>query len=76
MNVIDPRGMTVMEWTDRMIPLLIEYGNIGKLDKPSNWQEWARSVILINQQWQNSVPNPYQFKDWLEWAERFLQVIT
>ena len=72
---IDPRGMTVIEWTDRMVPELIKFGgDVGRLDNPNDWQNWARSVILINNQWQGETPNPYQFTDWQEWAQRFLQV--
>ena len=71
---INPIGMDVMEWTDKMVPILLPYGGvIGKLDDPNEWQDWARSVILINNAWQGVAPNPYQFDDWKEWAERFLQ---
>jgi hypothetical protein len=72
---IDPRNMEVMEWTDKMTPFLNTYGDVGKLEGPENWQNWAVGVILINQQWQSVAPNPYQYVDWREWAERFLQVI-
>lgn len=71
---INPIGMDVIEWTDKMVPILLPYGGvIGKLDDPNEWQDWARSVILINNAWQGVAPNPYQFDDWKEWAERFLQ---
>ena len=72
---IDPRFMEVIEWTDKMTPSLLNYGDIGKLDDPDNWQNWARGVILINQQWQSVAPNPFEFQNWRDWAERFLQVI-
>jgi len=72
---IDPRNMEVMEWADKMTPLLNTYGDVGKLDSPDNWQNWATGVILINQKWQSVAPIPYQYTDWRDWAERFLQVI-
>jgi hypothetical protein len=72
---IDPRYMGVIEWTDRMLPELIKNGgDVGRLDDPEQWREWARSVILINNEWQGETPNPYQFDDWQDWAQRFLQV--
>ena len=72
---IDPRGMTVIEWSDRMVPELIKNGgDVGRLDDPTQWREWARSVILINNEWQGETPNTYQFDDWQDWAQRFLQV--
>jgi len=55
--------------------MLNTYGDVGKLDKPENWQYWATGVILINQQWQSVAPIPYQYQYWRDWAERFLQVI-
>lgn len=71
---INPIGMDVIEWTDKMVPFLLPYGGVvGKLENPNEWQDWARSVILINNAWQGSAPNPYQFNDWKDWAERFLQ---
>lgn len=74
---INPIGMDVIEWTDKMNPILIPYGGfIGKLEDPAQWQDWARSVILINNQWQGQAPNPYEFTDWRDWAERFLQVTS
>lgn len=74
---INPIGMDVIEWTDRMNPLLSFYGTpVGKLQDPSHWKDWASGVILINNQWQGIAPNPNQFDDWRAWAERFLQVIS
>lgn len=74
---VDPRFMNVIEWTDRMVPILTQKGaDVGRLESPDQWQEWARSVILSNNQYQATVPNPYQFYDWQDWAERFLQVMN
>jgi hypothetical protein len=76
---INPAGMEVIEWADRMTPIIINEGasgDIGRLDDESNWQEWARGVILSNTNWQSTAPNPYQFTDWRLWAERFLQIMV
>ncbi len=74
---IDPRFLEVIEWTDYMNPILSQQGSdIGRLESPDQWKEWARSVILSNNQYQAIAPNPYQFDDWRDWAERFLQVIN
>lgn len=74
---VDPRFLEVIEWTDYMNPILSQKGSdIGRLQSPDQWQEWARSVILSNNQYQATAPNPYQFYDWRDWAERFLQVIN
>lgn len=77
MNWIDPRFMEVTEWADRMVPVLNQRGgDVGRLQSPEEWQQWALSVILNNQKWQATVPNPYQFNHWREWAERFLQNVN
>ena len=74
---INPRGMTVIEWTDRMIPELMQKGGVvGRLFEPEQWREWAAGVILIDTRWQGVAPNPYQFEHWDDWAERFLQTTS
>lgn len=74
---INPIGMDVIEWTDKMVPLLLQSsGTVGKLEDPDQWQEWASAVILLDNQWQGTAPNPYQFTDWKDWAERFLSVTS
>lgn len=74
MNV-DPRGMTVVEWADRMSLVLDSMVIPERLDNPEEWREWATNIIdTPNFEGQN-VPNPYQFDDWVEWAMRFNQVV-
>jgi hypothetical protein len=76
---INPFNMEVVEWADKMTPIIINNGaggDIGRLDDEANWQEWARGVILTNTNWQSTAPNPYQFSDWQIWAERFLQIMV
>jgi hypothetical protein len=74
---INPIMMDVFEWTDKMAPELIKNGGyLGRLEDPKQWREWARSVMLINNEWQGYVPDPYEFDDWRDWAERLLQTVT
>lgn len=76
---IQPKGMEVMEWADKMTPIIINSGaagDIGRLDDPNKWQDWARGVILSNTNWQSTAPNPYQFSNWKHWADRFLQIMV
>lgn len=72
---IDPRGMTVIEWTDRMALPLDSMVIPERLDDPKQWREWATNILdTPNFEGQNA-PNPYQFDDWREWAMRFNQVV-
>lgn len=71
---INPVDMDVIEWADKMVPFLLPYGGFTtKLEDPERWQDWASAVIMINNEWQGTAPNPFQFTDWRDWAERFLE---
>lgn len=74
MNV-DPRYMTVIEWTDFMVPLLVKAGRVPRLDNPQFWKEWALTLIQKPTIGQFSPPDPRHFDDWREWAMRFNQAV-
>jgi len=75
MSHIDPRGMTVTEWTDRMAAPLSTMVIPERLDDPDKWREWATNILdTPNFEGQNA-PNPYQFDNWMDWAMRFNQVV-
>lgn len=71
-QMIIPVNMTVTEWADQMNETVSQYGDVAKLLDPKDWQFWALSVILSNEQWEAVIPNPYSFTDWREWAELFI----
>lgn len=72
---IDPRGMDVITWTNRMTPLLDSSGPVSRLLDPNRWKEWATEV-LDNLAFQGVVvPDPNQFNDWMQWAIRFNQIV-
>lgn len=70
--MIIPVNMTVIEWADQMTQSVNKYSDVMKLENPDDWQFWALSVILSNDQWQAVVPNPFSYTDWREWAELFI----
>ena len=75
MSVIDPRGMSVIDWTDNMGFLLDKMVTVERLDDPTKWREWATNILdTPNFEGQNA-PDPYQFESWVEWAMRFNQVV-
>lgn len=73
---IDPRGLSVREWCDRMVPNLASQVAPMKLDREEDWREWAIHVVqLLSRDLRGAtLPDPYQFTDWREWARRFNQV--
>lgn len=71
--MIDPRFMSVLEWTDRMSASL-PFPALRLFD-PVKWREWARNTIQYPQVSVFNPPDPDQFEEWREWAERFNQVV-
>lgn len=71
--MIQPIGMTAVEWTDRMALLLPV--NPLKIERDRDWRAWARHVIQSPLISKYNPPNPDLFGDWVSWAERFNQLV-
>lgn len=74
--VIDPRYMDAVEWADAMVPNLEKLGNIGRLDDADKWREWASQLLNLPKLAGSIVPDPYQFDDWRDWAQRCNKNLT
>jgi hypothetical protein len=74
--MINPRGMTVTEWTDFMTQPLTGFSQPPRLDNPDEWQLWALLVVLSPRIAAMNPPNPLEFQNWLNWAERFNETVT
>jgi hypothetical protein len=73
--MIDPRGLTVTDWTDSMVYTLERYGTISRLDDPANWQNWALGVVAFFEVGKQNPPNPLNYDDWQEWAFAFTRAV-
>lgn len=71
--MIDPRGMTVIQWTDRMAETL-PFPTLRLLEE-DDWRGWARNLIQYPSVSKFNPPDPEFFIDWQTWAERFNQVV-
>ena len=69
-----PTGMSLRDWADQVALDLDPYGAFGRLDIESQWQDWAMQ-FLNTMSLRDNFPNPYNFDNWREWAERFSQVL-
>ena len=69
-----PTYLGLRDWADQISLDLDSYVAFGRLDIESNWQAWAMQ-FLNNMTLQENLPNPYQFDDWHDWAERFCQAV-
>lgn len=67
---IDPRGMGLKEWADAVILSLGDVWAYGRLDDETRWQDWAVGLVRATPFSQRSLPDPYQFSDWRDWAMR------
>jgi hypothetical protein len=79
--IIDPRGFAdteVIQWADAMMGQLgffagLEQGsdyNYERLDDASKWQDWATGVFGGSDPLGQDVPDPYDYDNWKQWAER------
>lgn len=73
--IIDPRGMHVLEWTDRMNPILSSLGSIPRLDDPKNWKKWVLRLVQEPNIAGFGPPRPEYYDDWTAWAEDFNKVL-
>ena len=72
---IDPRGLSVFEWTDFMATELLGRSLPPRLDDSDKWKGWALQVCQSPRIAAFNPPNPLQFDDWRQWAERFNQTV-
>ncbi len=68
--MIDPRGLTLLQWADATILALEPTWGVGKLIDERSWQDWATQLYRAAPFVGRELPDPYQFTDWSEWAMR------
>lgn len=75
--MIDPRGMRDMkEWVDFITLPLEQLGVTPRgLDDSEDWKAWAFNLTQSGAVAKFYPPDPRGFTDWVEWAERFNQVV-
>jgi hypothetical protein len=74
--MIDPRNMTVTDWTDSMVYILEKYGTVSRLDKEEYWQNWALGVVSFFEVGKQNPPNPLNYDDWRDWAFAFTRAVN
>lgn len=74
-HVTLPSHMTLNDWANQVSLDLDPFGTFGRLNDEAHWQDWAMQ-FLNNAALGRNFPNPYQFTDWKEWAERFVQTLS
>lgn len=72
--MIDPRGLTISEWADYIVPLVEPYGSVGKLMDSADWRAWATGIASLTEMQKQGVPSPNEFASWQDWAFQFSQI--
>jgi hypothetical protein len=67
---VNPIGMTLLNWADAVILTTNDAWAFGKLNNEADWQTWATGFVRASPFTQRTLPDPFQFRDWREWAMR------
>ncbi len=73
---IDPLGMTAMEWTAASTINLERFGTLPALHKDEDWRGWGAVLSIFASLSGINIPNPYDFANWQEWAQRLNEVLS
>lgn len=68
--MIDPRNLTWQEWASGVVSSLNTAWNLGTPSSEQYWQDYAVGLVRAPFLAQRSLPDPYAFSDWREWATR------
>lgn len=68
--MINPVGMTLRQWADSVILSVGDAWCFGKLTDETAWQSWAAGFVRAAPFAQRTVPDPFGFEDWRDWAMR------
>ena len=72
--MIDPRYLSLQQWTDAAVLTLATSAPIPKL-LSDDWKSWALVVVSVPSISAFSPPNPANFSRWDEWAQRFVECV-
>lgn len=72
---IDPRDMTVQDWTAAVTLDLEQFGSVPQLWDETRWRDWATAVIGMSAISGVVLPDPSGFLHWSEWAARFNEIM-
>ncbi len=75
MRVTLPVGISLLDWADQITLDLENQMQPRKLLNVLEWQDWAVQFTVYGTLPGDQPPNPYQFDNWRDWAERFCDAV-
>lgn len=68
--MINPLGMTWQDWASSVILAVGDAWSFGSPPEETAWRDWATGLVRASPFTQRTLPDPYQFSDWRDWAMR------
>ena len=68
--MINPLGMTWQDWASSVILAVGDAWSFGRPPEETAWRDWATGLVRASPFTQRTLPDPYQFSDWRDWAMR------
>jgi len=68
--MIHPAHMQLRDWADAIILSVVDAWSYGRLDNEDDWQAWGTTFIRADKFVQLNPPDPYEYDNWRDWAER------
>lgn len=68
--MINPLGMSWQDWSSSVILAVGDAWSFGKPPEETAWRDWATGLVRASPFTQRTLPDPYQFSDWRDWAMR------
>lgn len=74
--ILDPTGIPMVEWIDRLTSGLKPFGTPPILIPGMSWQDWAAAVLVFPPISGFAAPSPYTYDEWLPWAYDFNKAVN
>ena len=73
--MIDPRGMTWLDWADGVVLAVGDAWSFGVPPPETGWRDFAVGFVRAPPFAQRVPPDPYQFDNWRDWAMRMYPIL-
>lgn len=72
--VTRPTGLELQDWADAVTLDLDRFLLLGRI-QADDWQTWGVNLLNCVALGGNTLPDPYQFDAWEDWADRLCEAL-